>query len=284
MEYDNAVGGDVLYHYAAEEGESKTEHDYIETIEYEEPLEPGEFKYATTEREISPVKPDNAPALPEKKPSVIIQRKTSRIGLIGLLGLAGLLGFIQQPKETKNFITSSNSAADSTSTTISDSTIMPRHPCRVGEVIWSIGPIFDGFMVANGSAFDSEEYPDLAKILPLLQLPLLIDRYPRGTTVENANTFYSAEINTDNIQIKVEDPGHGHSGPDPSYSVLRDGSHTLAHLYSFNSDGMNLKTPGHIISQSKTGIKVTLDNPGNETRPASLGLVPLICSGNKINV
>ena len=279
MEYDNAMGGDVLYHYAAEEGESKTDHEYIETIEYEEPLDPGEFKYATTEREIPPVEPDNPPALPEKKPTIIIQRKTSRIGLIGLLGLAGLFGFIQQPEETKKFITSSNSVADSTT-----STSIPIEPCRVGEIVWSIGPVFDGFMIANGSAFDPDEYPDLAKILPLLKLPLLIDRYPRGTTAENANTFYSAEINTDNIQIKVDDPGHGHSGPDPSYSVLRDGSHTLAHLYSFDSDGMNLKTPGHIITESKTGIKVTLDNPGNETRPASLGLVPLICSGNKINV
>lgn len=271
MDYDNAMGTDVLYHYAAEEGVSTTEDEpgYISTIEYEEPLEPSKLQYATTTR------PLPNPTVPERYPPIHSQKnidppprsRPSKLGLLGLLGLAGLFAFVRPPTETQTLVTSK-------STSVSG--------CRVGEIVWSIGPVFEGFMIANGSAFDPTVYPDLGTILPDGRLPLLINRYPRGTIAADANKFFEAELDTSSVNIKITDPGHMHTEAGATYGVLRDGSYTLAHLYSFDTDGMNLKESGPIITKGFTNIEAELENKGTETRPASLGLVPLICSGNKV--
>lgn len=183
------------------------------------------------------------------------------VGLFGLVGLAGLAG------ASLGGAGSSGSSLSSQGTT----------DCIVGTVQWSASSLsIPGHTIADGSSVDPDLYPEFVDAVGGAT-PNLIGRYARGDTVPGATM--EASVDASSLSVHISDPGHSHVDS-TSYSVLRDGQYSLAHLYSFTTSGMNLKDAGPAIVASRTGISAHLDG-GSETRPASITLVPHICIGPK---
>lgn len=270
---DSTYDPEVLYHYAADEPPDLTDPGYLATGEtileqekYEQPLEPVAFSrpiYTTAPRKPEPPRRNSYPSVPLPLPP----SKTNRIGLFGLLGLIGLVGLSYTNSDSPG----SSSSASVTST-----------GCVIGTVSWSVAssPPSEAYLVADGSAFDTVKYADLATLLGKGTLPNLINRYARGAVGNDVGVYVPAGIDVSGVAIDISDPGHVHTSGAPAYGVQRDGQYTLAHLYSFDTDGMNLKDAGPILTKSETGITAQLIGGDTETRPESVGLLPLVCASS----
>lgn len=268
---DPAYDTEAFYHYADEPpnltdpGYLATGESVVEQEKYEQPLEPVEFRrpvYATTPRKPDPPRRNSYPVIPSV-PSV--PSKTNRIGLFGLLGLLGLVGLSY---------TNSGSPGSASSQSVGAA------GCIVGTVIWSLAssPPSEAYLVADGSAFDTAKYADLATLLGAANVPNLVSRYARGAVGNEVGVHVPAGVDVSGVGISISDPGHVHTSGAPTYGVQRDGQFTLAHLYSFDTDGMNLKDSGPILTKSETGITAQLIGGDSETRPESIGLLPLVCA------
>lgn len=283
--YDNAVNGQPLYHYAESDADG-----YIDPSEYEQPLppralqqiEPSEDRsvptvtdsvpqpaeYPAPPRRFSAIPPswgsDPVKKDPPEPPSIetIPNRRrghSSLIGLFGLVGAIGLVGVLPGDPSTAGTAASTGPGG-----------------CLVGTVTWSASrTVPAGYVVADGSEVVEADHPELfAAVGPAL--PNLLDRYARGGL--DAGATMDASVDASSVSVVLDDPGHAHIDAAGS-TVLRDGRYALAHLYSFNADGVNLKDAGPAVVPAQTGISARLQG-GTETRPASVVLVPLICAGS----
>lgn len=293
MSYDNA-SSDTFYHYA-DSGPEEDEPGYISTgtleivqQSYEQPLprqtfeesevpqpprRPSSVSYPTTPHEASSYSttprqassysttPSYATVKPKPPPIELIpSRRHRHYGVIGLIGLVGLVGLAKKPAPSN---TTQASVAGG---------------CLPGSVVYFAGSTLpSGYLLADGSSFNPTEYPVLASALGSSVLPNLIDRYPRGSA-SDVGTLMDSEIDVSNLMIEIDDSGHSHIDG-AGYSVQRDGQYTLAHLYSFDTDGMNLKDSASIVRPSTCGISARLVGGGTETRPSSTKLLPIVCIG-----
>ena len=271
MEYDNA-SGEAFYHYADSDHE-EDEPGYISTgslqvvqEKYEQPLSPRELTL-TNEPE-PPRRPSLYPSVPSystvkpKPPPIelIPSRRQRHYGAVGLIGLIGLVGLVKPP-----------SSSPSTRASVSGG-------CLAGSVVYYAGSsVPSGYLLADGSTFDATTHPELQAGLGSTTLPNLIDRYARGSST-NVGTELDAEIDLSGVAVEITDQGHSHIDG-AGYSVKRDGQYTLAHLYSFDTDGMNLRDSASIVRPATCGITANLVGGGTETRPASTNLLPLVCVG-----
>ena len=287
MNYDNAldanmVDQDVLYHFAADDYIDPNDVENTAVPEsYEIPLDqtalasdPRPIERIPTQRQVQSPNVPRRPSIENKystiqRPLPAIPAPVSwraRWGIIGLLGLIGLVGLVPSSQKSSPDVGASNAGS----------------ACVPGMVSWYAGTVVpDGYIEAKGQSLERKRYPDLAAATGatslLLEIPDLRNKYIRGGSPDAVNTQLDASIDASSISASVQDPGHSHidSG---GFSMLRDGEYSLAHLYTFTADGINLKDAGPAITPAQSNIEVTIEG-GSETRPNSVVLVPLVCVG-----